>query len=110
MFKLPGLTHELLHYLPAWYWNLNPRINSDWSRMRHHRTTDGRNMVILLMPAFVGLLAFPALWYVITHKIIFHIAASIFWVGWMGACGSDLYAAGYFILFHKWHDRKDNND
>ena len=107
MFKLPELIHELLHCLPAWYWNLNPRIAPNWYSMKHRRTTDGKNMVILLMPAFVGFLFLPLVWSMVINKTMLHVAAAIFWVGWMGACGSDLYAAGYFILFHKWHNRKD---
>ncbi len=107
MFKLPELVHELLHCLPAWYWGLNPKISEDWYRTRYQRTTDSRRLVIVLMPAFVGLLFLPLVWNMVIHKAMFHIAAAIFWVGWMGACGSDLYKAGYYLIFKKWIDRKD---
>jgi len=107
---LPNLAHEALHYLPAWYWGLNPRIAKDWSYMRSNRTTDSRRLVIVLLPAFVGLLFLPLVWSMVIHKTLFHIASAIFWTGWMIGCGKDIYKAGYFVLFHKWHDRKDNND
>jgi hypothetical protein len=104
---LPNLAHELLHYIPAWYWGLNPRVDDGWSRMRHRRTTDGKNMAILLMPAFVGFLFLPLVWSMVVHKTMFHVAAAIFWVGWLGACSDDIYTAGYFLIFKKWHNRKD---
>jgi hypothetical protein len=107
MFKLPELIHELLHCLPAWYWDLNPRIAPNWYSMKHRRTTDGKNMVILLMPAFVGFLFLPLVWNMVVHKTMFHVAAAIFWVGWQAACASDYYKAGYFLIFKKWHNRKD---
>jgi len=75
--------------------------------MRHHRTTDGKNMVILLMPAFVGSLFLPLVWNMVIQKSMFHVAAAIFWVGWQAACASDYYKAGYFLIFKKWIDRKD---
>lgn len=75
--------------------------------MYHRRTTDSKNMVILLMPALFGLFFLPLVWNMVVNKAMFHIAAAIFWVGWMGACGSDLYKAAYFFLFKKWIDRKD---
>ena len=106
IFKLPELIHELLHCLPAWYWDLNPRIAPDWYSMKHHRTTNGKNLVIALMPAFAGLLFLPLVWNMIIHKTMFHVAATIFWIGWMGACGND-YKVGYFFIFKKWHNRKD---
>lgn len=104
---LPNLLHEILHCLPAWWWGLEPRIDAGWSRMRHHRTTDRKTLVILLMPAFAGLIALPVVWLMNIYQVPFHLAAAIFWIGWMAACYKDLYTAGYFVLFGKWHDRKD---
>lgn len=106
--KIPELIHEILHYIPAWYFGLNPRISPDWYSMKHKRTTNGKNMIILLMPAFVGLLLFPLVLNMAINKTMFSIAAGIFWIGWMVACGKDLYQAGYFILFKKWHSREEN--
>lgn len=110
MFKLPELIHELLHCLPAWVWGLNPRIAPNWYSMKHRRTTDGKSMVILLTPALAGLLFFPLVWSMVVHQTMFHVAAAIFWAGWLAACGKDLYKAGYFILFRKWHERKENHE
>jgi hypothetical protein len=107
MLLLPNLAHEFLHYLPARYWKLNPQIAEDWSYILSDRTTNARRLVIVLMPVIVGLLIFPAVWSMVIHQAMFHIAAAIFWVGWMIGCGKDIYKAGYFILFHKWHNRKD---
>lgn len=105
--KLPELVHETLHYIPAWLWRLEPRIDKDWNFITHRRTTDGKNMVILLMPTFVGLFAFPLVLNIVIHRAMFYIALIIFWVGWMAACGKDIYKAGYFILFKRWHDREE---
>lgn len=102
-----GLLHESLHYLPAWWWGLNPYIYPCWCKMRHDRTSDARALIILLIPAFFGLLLFPFVWMLIVHKVMFYISVTILWIGWMGACGKDLYTAGYFLIFKKWHNRKD---
>jgi hypothetical protein len=95
--SLPGLAHEFLHYLPALWFGLNPQIAQDWSKTKYERPDNMRRVIIVLMPAFVGLLFLPFVWSMFSNKTAFHIAAAIFWVGWMGACGSDLYKAAYFF-------------
>ncbi len=102
---LPNLAHEALHYLPARYWQLNPQIAEDWSHIMSDKTTDARRLVIVLMPAFIGLLFLPIIWNMVVHKTMFHIAAVIFWVGWLIGCGKDFQKA--FLIFKKWIDHED---
>jgi len=75
--------------------------------MRHRRTTNAKSIIILLMPAFAGLLIFPFVYLMIEKQSPFYIAVCIFWAGWMFGCGNDFYKAGYFLLFRKWHNKKE---
>ena len=108
IFLLPNLIHEILHYIPALCWNLNPQIAEDWSHIMSDKTTVPRRLVIVLAPAFVGLLFLPLVWNMVIQKSMFHVAAAIFWVGWMIGCGKDFQKA--FFIFKQWITERTNHD
>jgi hypothetical protein len=104
-----GLLHELGHYVPAKIFDLNPRIDPSWSRIRVKRGTDTQRLIIILTPfVFLLLSTWLALKFVILNPYIEHFKIIIIGIliGYYLGSLSDLYTAGHFLVYQKWHDRK----
>ena len=108
--------HEGIHEVLARKLGIFVRREVDCVHVRFHDVDPWKNMVVLLAPAVIGLVAlcfsvigWIALAETLNQDLFWSCLAWVaFW--WIAACGGDIYEVYYFMRYHKWYDIDQNEE